>query len=176
MQSNLFDNPKQPKYVIDTSGLIMLDSTFRHDNPVFSAIWEEIEDLIQNDCFKTIDFVETEINSYQGKESFLKDWIKKWKKHLVATTDADCFKAAMPIINTEYSTGFFDAKKQAAGIEEADPYLIAYCKVYNCVLITAENKNKPNKMPKVSEKNGVKCIDIDVFLIEREMKMERKKK
>jgi hypothetical protein len=33
-------------YVIDTSGLIMLESTFKKDNPVFAAIWEEIEDLI----------------------------------------------------------------------------------------------------------------------------------
>jgi hypothetical protein len=38
-------------YVIDTSGLIMLESTFKYDNPVFTAIWEEIEELIKAGCF-----------------------------------------------------------------------------------------------------------------------------
>lgn len=62
-------------------------------------------------------------------------------------TDAASFIAAIPIINAEYNTGFFDAKKQAEGKEEADPYLIGYCKVHNCVLITDESKTKHNKIP-----------------------------
>ena len=163
-------------YVIDTSALIMLDFTFKYDNPVFKAVWEEIEELVKQGSFKTIDFVEDEINNYNGKESFLKIWIKKWRKHLVITTDSESINASIPIINKEYKSGFFDAKKQAEGKEEADPYLIGYCKVHNYVLITSENKIKPNKIPKVSEKNGVKCIDINDFLIERELKMVRKKK
>lgn len=163
-------------YVIDTSGLIILESTFKYDNPVFAAIWEEIEELIRQDRFKTIDFVEEEINSYEGKQDFLKNWVKKWKKLLVVDTDAASINAAIPIINDEYKSGFFDAKKQAEGKEEADPYLIAYCKTHNCVLITNESKVKPNKIPGVSAKNKVRCIDINDFLVERELKMERKKK
>ncbi len=162
-------------YVIDTSGLIVLESTFKRDNPVFTAIWEEIEDLIGQDCFKTIDFVEEEINSYEGKQDFLKTWVKKWKKHLVVSTDVASINATIPIINEEYNTGFFDAKKQADGKEEADPYLIGYCKVHNCVLITNESKTKHNKIPAVSTKNGVRCIDINDFLVERGLRMERKK-
>jgi hypothetical protein len=174
MIQSLFDQ-EGTTYVIDTSGLMMLDSTFKRDNPVFTAIWEEIEDLITHGDFKTIDFVEEEINNYQGKQDFLKTWIKKWKKFLVVETDADSINAAIPIVNEEYNTGFFDAKKQADGKEEADPYLIGYSKVHNCVLITNESKIKPNKIPAVSTKNGVKCIDIYDFLIERGLRMERKK-
>jgi Domain of unknown function (DUF4411) len=162
-------------YVIDTSGLIKLESTFKYDNPVFSAIWEEIEELIKEGCFRTINFVEDEVNNYEGEEDFLKKWIKKWRKLLVIDTDVESINAAKPIINEEYTTGFFDAKKQAAGQEEADPYLIAYCKVHNYVLITNESKIKPNKIPAVAYKNGVTCIDIFDFLKERELKMERKK-
>ena len=33
-------------YLIDTSALIHLDFTFKKELPVFTAIWEEIEDLI----------------------------------------------------------------------------------------------------------------------------------
>jgi len=162
-------------YVIDTSGLINLDYTFSRDNPVFTAIWEEIEDLIRQGCFKTIDFVEQEINNYEGQQEFLKKWVKKWKKHLVVETDAASFNAAIPIINEEYNTGFLNARKQAEGKEEADPYLIGYSKVHNCTLIASENKTKNNKIPAVSERNGVRCIDINDFLIERGLRMERKK-
>lgn len=171
---DLFSN-ENTIYVIDTSGLIVLESTFKRDNPVFTAIWEEIEDLIGQDCFKTIDFVEEEINSYEGKQDFLKTWVKKWKKHFIVSTDATSMNATIPIINEEYNTGFFDAKKQAEGKEEADPYLIGYCKIHNCVLITNESKTKHNKIPAVSKKNGVRCIDINDFLIERGLRMERKK-
>lgn len=162
-------------YVVDSSSLITLEYHFKYDNPVFHAIWEEIEDLIQSGNFKTIDFVETEIESYAGKQDFLKSWVKKWKKLLVVPTDAASFNAAKPIINQEYSSGFFDPKKQAEGKEEADPYLIAYCKVHDCVLISNEGKDKPNRIPNVSIKNGVKCIDLNDFLLERGLKMERKR-
>ena len=104
-------NPGNTVYVIDTSALIKLDSTFKRDNPVFIAIWEEIEELIIQGSFKTIDFVENEINSYEGREDFLKKWVKKWKKHLVVDTDIESINASIPIINEEYKSGFFDAKK-----------------------------------------------------------------
>lgn len=171
-----FDDKNNITYVIDTSGLIMLESTFKYDNTVFRAIWEEIEELINNGRFRTIDFVEDEINRYQGEKDFLKKWIKKWRHIFVFQTDGESLNAAIPIINDEYNSGFFDAKKLAVGIEEADPYLIAYCKINNYILITNESKHKPNKIPGVASKNGVKCIDIYDFLADRELKMERKKK
>jgi hypothetical protein len=169
-------NQGNTKYLIDTSGLIYLEYTFKYDNPVFSAIWEEIEELIQNGSFRTIDFVEDEINSYQGKEDFLKKWVKKWNRLFVVETDAESINASRSIINEEYQSGFFDASKQAEGKEEADPFLIGFCIVHNYVLITNESRTKPNKIPAIADKNGVKCIDINDFMIERGLRMERKKK
>jgi len=99
-------------YIVDTSALIMLESTFKYDNPVFKAIWEEIEDLIRQGCFKTIDFVNEEIDSYEGKQDFLKKWVKKWKKHFVIETDANSINAAIPIINDEYKSGFLTQKSK----------------------------------------------------------------
>lgn len=172
---NLF-NEGSSVYVIDTSALIELDRVFKRDNIVFTAVWEEIEDLINQDCFKTIDFVEEEIYSYEGKQEFLKNWVKKWKKYFVVKTDSASINAAIPIINDEYTSGFFDAKKQAEGKEEADPYLIAFCKVHSFVLITNESKIRHNKIPAVALKNQVTCIDIYDFLRERGLRMERRKR
>ena len=168
-------NQGKTKYVIDANGLIMLESTFKSNNPVFRAIQDEVEELIVQGTLKTIDFVEDELNSYEGKQDFLKTWIKKWKKYFVAKTDGASINAAIPIVREEYNTGFFDAKKQAEGKEEADPYLIGYCKVHDCVLITNESKTRHNKIPAVALKHGVRCIDINDFLMERGLRMERKK-
>ena len=170
-----FSDKESKIYVIDTSGLIKLDLTFPSDNAMFSAIWEELEDLISQGRMRIIDHVEDEINSYEGQQDFLKKWVKKWRRLMVVETDIESYNAAIPIINEEYSTGFFDAKKQAVGKEEADPYLIAYCKVHNCTLVTNENKTKPNKIPQVSQKNGVSCIDVYEFLSDTGLRMERKK-
>ncbi len=172
---DLFNSDKRV-YVIDTNALIHLDFTFKREIPVFTAIWEEIEDLIVIGAFKTIDFVEQEINDYEGKEEFLKKWIKTWKKHLVTLTDAASINATIPIINQEYNTGFLKASKQAEGKEEADPYLIGYCKTHHCVLISNENKIKPNRIPAIARKNGVECIDLNDFLVERGLRVERKNK
>jgi len=174
MEINFYEN--ETIYVVDTSALIMLEYTYKYDNPVFKAIWEEIEDLIPTGCFRTIDFVEDEINSYEGKEDFLKKWLKKWKKHFVHKTDTISITASIPIINEEFNTGFLDAKKQSQGKEEADPYLLGYCKTHNYVLITNESKIKSNKIPAIAKKNGIKCIDINDFLKERGLRMERRKK
>jgi hypothetical protein len=168
-------NQGQVIYVIDTNGLINLDFLFKYDNPVFKAIWEEVEEMITHGTFRTLDFVEEEINNYEGKQDFLKHWVKKWKKHFIVSTDGASINAAIPIVNEEYNTGFFDSKKQAEGKEEADPYLIGYCKVHNCTLITNESKIKHNKIPAVAIKNGVKCIDLNEFLNERGLRMERRK-
>ena len=169
-------NENKIVYVIDTSAFIKLEATFPPENEVFVALWEEIVDLLKERRFITIDFVEDEINNYEGKEVYLKNWVKKYKKYLIVETDIDTFNEAKPIINQEYSTGFFDAKKQADGKEEADPYLIAFCKVHNYTLVTNESETKPNKIPAVAKKNGVSCINIYEFLKQRGMKMQRPKR
>ena len=170
-----FANSEQKKYVIDTSALIKLDFAFPKYNKAFVAIWDEIEDLMSKGQFKTLDYVEYEINSYEGDHTFLSKWLHECKKELVVVTDEECYNAAIPILNEEYSTGFFNAKKQAEGKEEADAYLIAYCKVYTCILITNENKQKPNRIPAVALKHGVTCIDINDFIEDRGLRMERKR-
>lgn len=163
-------------YVIDTSALIDLENIFKYDNPVFKAIWEEIENLIIKENLITLDFVDEEINSYEGDKEFLNEWIKNWKKKrkLIKLTDETVINAAIPIINQEYNTGFLNRKKLADGKDEADPYLVAYCKKNNFVLITNESKYKPNRIPAVAKKNGVRSIDLYDFFNERGLKMVRR--
>jgi hypothetical protein len=70
-------------YVIDTSALILLDFNFPKSSPVFTAIWEEMEEMIHKGILHTIDYVETEINDYEGKETFLQNWVKLNRRKFV---------------------------------------------------------------------------------------------
>lgn len=163
-------------YVIDSSALINLKDKFEYTNPVFKAIWDEIEDLIKSDHFQIINFVEDEITSYVVKDDFLKKWIIRWKRkrRLVKKVNEEVINTAIPIINAEYNSGFLDKKKLADGKDEADPYLIAYCKVNGFTLVSDERKYVSNKIPEVAKKNGVRCINLYDFFEECGLKMVRK--
>jgi len=129
MSADLFS---QATYVIDTSALINLQEKFEYENPVFKAIWEEIEELILNNNFITIDFVEKEImDDYLGKKDFLIKWIKRFKKKrkFIKKVDESVINEAIPIINTEYTSGFLNQKKLADGKDEADPYPVFRTKI-----------------------------------------------
>ncbi len=80
----------------------------------------------------------------------------------------------IPIINSEYNTGFLKKIKIEEGKDEADPYLIAFCKLNGYTLISDEKKLVSNKIPEVAKKNGVRCINLYEFFEERGLKMIRK--
>lgn len=94
---------------------------------------------------------------------------------MVVETDASSLVFAQEVINAEKDTGFLKASKQAKGEEEADPYLIGYARQHQSIIVTHENLTKHNKLPQVAKRHGVKCLSIDAFLIERGLKMVRKK-
>lgn len=174
MSADLFH---QIVYVIDTSSLINLQDKFDYNNPVFKAIWEEIEELIATDNLFTLDFVEKEIiDDYLGKKEFLIKWIKQFKKRrkFVKKSDEEVINASIPIINSEFNTGFFKKEKIEKGKDEADPYLIGFCKLNRYTLISDEKKLVSNKIPAVAKKNGVRCINLYEFFEERGLKMVRK--
>jgi len=167
----------QTVYVIDTSALINLQDKFDYNNPVFKAIWDEIEELNLLDCFLTIDFVEKEIvEDYFGKKDFLIKWMKQFKRKrkFVKKSDAAVVNEAIPIINNEFTSGFLNKVKLEEGKDEADPYLIAFCKLNFYTLISDERKFVSNKIPEVAKKNGVRCINLYEFFEERGLKMVRK--
>src|SRR4030042_2821120 len=113
------------KYCIDTSSLIDLDIIYPKERETYKAIWDEIEELINDGLFSTSDFVEKEINEYQGKKTFIIEWIREHKQKLIIPTDSEIIIAASKIINENFKIGFLDPKKILKGKDEADPYLIA---------------------------------------------------
>ncbi len=167
-------NTEDSVYVLDTSALIALDHQYKRSNEMFEAVWEEIEDLIAQGRLKIIDFVEDEIDKYEGKEDYVKRWVAQHHKRLVVETDVASMAFAQEVINSEKDTGFLKASKQAKGEEEADPYLIGYAKQHQYIIVTHENPTKPNRLPQVASRHGVTCLSIEAFLVARGLKMVRK--
>lgn len=168
-------NTENTVYVLDTSALIALDYSYKRTNPLFAAVWEELEDLLAQGRLKIIDFVDEEIGRYEGKEDFIQKWVEQHRKRLVVETDVASLAFAQEIINAEKDTGFLKAAKQAKGEDEADPYLIGYAKQHQSIIVSHENPTKHNKLPQVASRHGVKCLSIEAFLVERGLVMVRKK-
>lgn len=168
-------NTENTVYVLDTSALIALDYAYKRSNPMFEAVWEELEDLLAQGRLKIIDFVDAEIGKYEGKEDFVKKWVDQHRKRLVVETDVASLAFAQAVINAEKDTGFLKAAKLARGEDEADPYLIGYAKQHASTIVSHENPTRPNKLPQVASRHGVKCLSIEDFLAERGLKMVRKK-
>lgn len=159
-------------YCLDTSFLIYLEATFKPDNPVFSAIWEELDDLIKQGCLVTSTFVQDEIEDYQGKETYLKEWLKK-RKHIVQQMDGPSLILAQKVINEHQNTGFLKRKKWESNKNEADPYLIGLCQTHGWVLLTKESDDRPNRLPMVARSYGVGVLPFVEFLAERKLRMTK---
>jgi len=160
-------------YCIDTSALLELDYRFKESNPVFTNIWKDMEQMINDGLLVTSDYVELEVNDYAGAETFVKEWISKHKKRLVIPTDPEVLASAGRVINENLHLGFPDPKKWQEGKNDADPFLIGVATVRSLTIITQESKNKPNKIPQIAAKYGVRSIDVYDFMAERGFRMTR---
>lgn len=153
-----FDNIR--RYCIDMSALIVLDNSYRKPFETFRAVWKELDDLIEQGNLHTSDFVEIEADSYTGTHTFIQEWLKERRDKLIIPTSTEILIAAAQVINENQNTGFLNPQKWAEGKNEADPYLIAIGMLSGHVIITHENFDKPNRIPKVAGKYGVQAISV----------------
>ncbi len=159
-------------FCIDTDALITLKTFYPKKEPAFKAIWEEIEKLIKEGNMFTIKFVEEEIKKYQGKDDFLKKWVKARKKHFIVPVNGEIWEAGQKIIREHPE--LLDQKKLANNEPEADPFLIALAYSRGATIITQENKEKPNKIPTVASYYQIRCISLFEFFNEQGLTFVKK--
>jgi hypothetical protein len=80
--------------------------------------------LITSGRFKTLDVVEDEIQRYEGKEDFLKNWVKKWKAKMVVPLDEETINASIPIVNQEHSQVFSMPQNRLKALRRPIPILL----------------------------------------------------
>ena len=165
--------PDTKIYCIDMGVLIKLDSEFSYSKKAFKAIWDDLEVMIKQGELVSCEFLEEEVNRYLGQHTFIKEWVAKHKSKLLVPNNTEILVAAAQVINENLNTGFLKKKKWESGQNEADPYLIALGMVMGCTIVTTESKDKPNKIPQVAIKYGVRPIDLYEFFDERGLEMKK---
>jgi len=161
--------PFGDRYIVDTNVLITLINYYPPSNPTFKAIWDEIEELINQKNMFTTSVVYDEIMRYLGKDDRLKKWAKAHKKRFFIQTNAEIFQLAKDIIKV--FPDLPDKKKLQTGEPDADPFLLALARSEGAAIVTRE-KDDPNKtkIPLVAQHYDIKCFDLFEFFEERGLK------
>lgn len=150
-------------FIIDSSSLIHFEEQYPYD--VFPSLWEKVFQLFE---------VEKLFSVREAYEE-LEDSQEIWEDY------KDCFKE----LNSQESQVVLDILADSRfevftrwGFKEddspwADPYLIAYAKVNDGIVVTQENLNRTpqRKMAFVCKELGIPCINFLKFLREANVKV-----
>lgn len=148
-QLTLFKLPY--KYIIDTSSILSQKPSEPHRRTVYKGQWEAIEEKIRDKSIVTCSEVLEEIKD---------DNIKKWlHEHncVILEIDSEIQKNVTKIVTENPKMIEFSGK---SGTSSGDAFLIATAMKYELVVITEENKDKPNKIPKICERYGLTSVNI----------------
>ena len=155
-QITLFTLPY--KYIIDTSSILSQKPTERNRRTVYKGLWENIEECIVNSIIVTCSEVVEEI-----KDKEIQEWLSNHQCRVLEIDDI-VQQNVRKIVTENPKMIEFSGK---SGSSSGDAFLIATAMKYNLIIITEENPDKQNKIPKISQKYGIAAIDI-IGLCEKE--------
>jgi len=139
-----------PLYCIDASALIDLGRWYPQNMKVFEPIWEKIESLVIKQRLVSPMEVKKEVS--KGTDNIV-NWCNKHKKML---KDLDiCQAQEMHNVQDKYDPEYW-----------ADPWGIALSICEDTVIVTNENKTKPNRIPAIARNFDIKTIDLLEFFKE----------
>jgi len=149
-----------PAYCIDASALIDLGRWYPQNMKVFEPIWEKIESLVIKQRLVSPMEVKKEIS--MGTDNIV-NWCKKHKKMF---KDVDiCQAQEMHNVQDKYDPEYWYTETNKPGYW-ADPWVIALSICEDTVIVTNENKTKPNRIPAIARNFDIKTIDLLEFFKE----------
>lgn len=140
-----------PVYSVDTSALIDgLDRYYPQD--AFPALWQRIDDLIDEGRFLLSEEVWEEV---QSKDAVAKVWCEPRRDRIVVSTDSAVAGAVQRLlVNHERLV------MSMKGRNRADPFVIAVAQLKGARVLTGEGAdgtvNRP-KIPYVCKEVGIEC-------------------
>lgn len=149
------------KYSIDASSLLHL----RHFRPeIHVSLWNKINELIESkNLFSTMEVL-PELK--KGDNGVRKKWEKIHNdngKDFFRNPKKNEVRIAKNIINNYRD--FIRPKYYSETGIWADPYVIALAKEKNGIVISEETAKKGNNIPYVCYKLGIKCMNLDEFML-----------
>ena len=148
-QMSLFDISLPYKYIIDASSIFSQKPNEPHRRIVDRSKWERIDNLIIEKVIVTCSEIRDEI-----KDKELSTWLKQ-QQCVILDIDDDIQENVIHIVTTHPKLIEFEKIKSSG-----DAFLIATAIKYELTVITEENKDRHNKIPKVCEALSVPCINI----------------
>ena len=148
-------------YCIDTSSLINLMPPWKKDvyrKDVFPTIWEKLEGMIKNE--ELISPLEVYEEIKIGQDEIYK-WCKNNKK-MFRDID-DCQRQKLQDVKTKYDKNYWENESKKP--HWADPWVVAISICEGAIIVTDE-KNIPNRIPFISAKFGVRCLELLDFFKE----------
>lgn len=140
------------KYAIDTCSFTALSRIYPTD--VFPAVWEKIDQLIQDGTICSSEEVYLEIDA---QDDSLSEWVRM-RRHIFLAIDTQIQHKVKQILSSHPT--LLDLKKNKSG---ADPFLIAVAMTHKCSVVTEEKPSggpHKSKIPDVCKDYNIECIPV----------------
>jgi hypothetical protein len=150
-------------YVLDTSAL---STMFRNYYPTrFRTLWKLFDEMTDDGLFTSTREARRELEDFGGPAL---EWCQA---HVELFVTPDVAEASF--VSRIYAVSHFqqniERQKLLKGGKNADPFLIARAAVLGATVVTTElPKQNGVKIPNICDHFGVKCLNLEAFMIERE--------
>lgn len=146
-----------PRYSLDTNMFLTAwNETYRPSN--FQTFWDKLAKLIESGRAVSCEEVEREL---KRKDDGVSSWVQGHAGLFVPLDETRLLLAK------QLASDFPTLAKERLGRMRADGFVIALAQDQGLVVVTAENRRGPEKIPNICESKGVECISI-ADMIERE--------
>ena len=157
-QLKLFEEPRPYKYIIDTSSILSQKNNEQNRRTVHKRMWEYIDSLVSDKIIVTC----TEIFDEIGDEEYA-NWLKSLGC-VVLEVDEEIQRNVTTVVTNHPKLIEFKRAKSSG-----DAFLIATAIKYDLIIVTEENRDKQNKIPRVASALGIRSMNI-IELCENEGK------
>lgn len=151
-------------YVLDTNIFRKLLDHFPKKGKAFEAVWNAIDEGIDNKTIVSVDECFNEIANHYSPDSDNFKWVKRRKEMFLNPTNEESLILKELFQNVKMQESIH-TKNILSNRPSADAYLAAKAKVLNATLVTSEiYKPHSAQLPNICEELGVRYISYDDFM------------
>jgi hypothetical protein len=154
-------------YIFDTNVFVALGHFYPQR---FPTIWERMDQLVHDEDLLSVREVRNEIELVCASEH-INEWVKRNKGIFLIPGAEEC-RIVSKIFEKEQYRGLVRRKSILRGSPVADPFIIAAAKVRNGGCVVTQELLKPDaaRIPSVCRNLNVKCIDLEGFFEEQDLR------
>lgn len=154
-QITLFEPPY--KYIIDSSSILAQKPNDSFPRQVHRSMWRMIERYIEEKLIVTCSEIEEEVQ----KDDVVGNWLGTTQCDILPIDDSVQRNVRRIVTEHPKMISFSGGKGSSSG----DAFLIATAMKYRLIIITQENKDKPNKIPQICKEYGIQTVNLTELCI-----------